>query len=123
MAQGRSSSPNLYSFSVSDMGQITISLGTCDFIDPHSLAQLADDATILADGIQMLDNKMRCLLAHSKEIYQVPNIQKTVYCHLFRVSLNTNEEIKLFSVNFRLFIKCWFYHLDRKIYIMIFIYI
>ena len=81
VAQGRNSSPNIYSFAVSDMGSCTDSLEKKDFIDPHNLAQLADDAAVLADGILMLGPKMKCVLDYSEEIYQVPNIPKTVYCH------------------------------------------
>ena len=81
VAQGRNSSPNFYSFFVSDMPSCTDSLPEKDFIDPHNLAQLADDTTMLAEGVLMLGNKMYCLRDYSNDICQVPNIPKTVYCH------------------------------------------
>ena len=103
VAQGRNSSPNLYSFSVSEMGQCTNSLETKDFIDPHCLAQLADDAAVLSDGISLLRDKMRCLLAYSRLIYQVPNIPKTDFCHFssnpFKGSIQIDEETELLSVD------------------------
>ena len=81
VAQGRNSSPDFYSFFVSDMPKCTDSLPEKDFIDPNNLAQLADDTTLLAEGVIMLGKKMCCLLDYSKAINQVPNIPKTVYCH------------------------------------------
>ena len=81
VAQGRNSSPNIYSFAVSDMASCTSSLEKKDFIDPNNLAQLADDTAVLADGTLMLGPKMKCLLDYSEEIHQVPNIPKTVFCH------------------------------------------
>ena len=50
-------------------------------MDPHNLAQLADDTTVLAEGVAMLGGKMYCLRDYSNDICQVPNIPKTVYCH------------------------------------------
>ena len=81
VAQGRNSSPDFYSFFVSDMPRCTDSMPNKDFIDPHNIVQLADDSTMLADGVMMLGDKMCRLLDYSAEIYQVPNIPKTVYCH------------------------------------------
>ena len=81
VAQGRNSSPDFYSFFVSDMPSCTDSLQEKDFIDPHNLAQLADDTTMLAEGVVMLGNKMICLRDYSNDICQVPNMPKTVYCH------------------------------------------
>ena len=103
VAQGRNSSPNIYSFSVSDMASSTNSLEEKDFVDPHNLAQLADDTAVLADGTVMVGNKMKCLLDYSDEIYQVPNIPKTVYCHFaerpFTGKLRIDEKTELSSVD------------------------
>ena len=74
VAQGRNSSPNLYSFSVSEMASCTDLLEQKDFIDPNNLAQLADDTIVLANDTMMLAPKMKCLLDYSEEIHQVPNI-------------------------------------------------
>ena len=81
VAQGRHSSPNLYSFYVSDMPQCTDDLGDDDFMDPFNLAQLADDTVVLAETVNSFKKKMNCLLTYSKKILQVPNISKTVFCH------------------------------------------
>ena len=79
VAQGRNSSPNFYSFFVSDMPRCTASLRNKDFIDPHNLAQLADDTAVLADGLFLLGEKMGCVIKYSEQIYQVPNVPKTVF--------------------------------------------
>ena len=103
VAQGRNSSPNIYSFSVSDMASCTYSLEDKDFIDPHNLAQLADDTAVLADGTVMVGSKMKCLLDYSDEIYQVPNIPKTVFCHFaerpFTGKLRIDDNTELSSVD------------------------
>ena len=63
------------------MPSCTNSLPQKDCLDPHNLAQLADDTTVLAEGVAMLGGKMYCLRDYSNGICQVPNIPKTVYCH------------------------------------------
>ena len=103
VAQGRNSSPNIYSFAVSDMASCTSSLEKKDFIDPNNLAQLADDTAVLADGTLMLGPKMKCLLDYSEEIHQVPNIPKTVFCHFsknpYTGKLYIDENTELSSVS------------------------
>ena len=49
MAQGRHSSPNFYTFYVSDMPRCTDILENNDFMDLYNLAQLADDSIVLAE--------------------------------------------------------------------------
>ena len=101
VAQGRNSSPNFYSFFVSDMPRCMDSLENKDFIDPHNLAQLVDDAAVLADGLVMLGGKMGCVLNHSEEIYQIPNVPKTVFCHFssepYTGKLRINETTELLT--------------------------
>ena len=79
------------------------SLEEKDFIHPHNLAQLADDAAVLADGLIMLGEKMGCVLDHSEEIYQVPNVPKTVFCHFsdepYTGKLRINDNTELSSVD------------------------
>ena len=104
VAQGRNSSPDLYSFSVSDMPKCTDVLEEKDFIDPYNLAQLADDAAMLSGGgLQLLGKKMKCLLDYSKDIHQVPNIPKTVFCHFaaepYTGKLQVDEDTELSSVD------------------------
>ena len=93
VAQGRNSSPNIYSFAVSDMASCTRTLEQKDFIDPHCLAQLADDTAMLAEGLKMLGPKMKCLLDYSHEIHQIPNIPKTVFCHFSNDPITTPLQI------------------------------
>ena len=81
VAQGRNSSPDLYSFYVSEMPKCTAELNNTDFMDPNNIAQLADDTILLAENFQSFVTKFICLLKFSKQMYQSPNILKTVYCH------------------------------------------
>ena len=76
VAQGRNSSPNIYSFYVSDMPSCMDTLDNFDFMDPYNLLQLADDTIVLAESAHSLQKKMHCLLEFSKKI-----ISKTVFCH------------------------------------------
>ena len=103
VAQGRHSSPNLYSFYVSDMPQCTNELENEDFMDPFNLAQLADDSIVLAEDVSSFLEKMRCLLRYSRKIYQIPNISKTVFCHFSEnpvlEPLLVDNETSLSSVN------------------------
>ena len=104
VAQGRNSSLDLYSFSLSDMGKCTENLDEKDFLDPHNLAQLADDAAMLSGGgLQLLARKMKCLLDYSRDIHQVSNIPKTVFCHFapdpFIGSLQIDNNTELSSVD------------------------
>ena len=104
VAQGRNSSPDLYSFAVSDMPSCTSMLEEKDFIDPYNLAQLADDAAMLSGGgLQLLGKKMKCLLDYSEDIHQVPNIPKTVFCHFadepYTGYLDIDDKTKLSSVD------------------------
>ena len=57
VAQGRNSSPNFYSFFVSDIPRCMDALENKDLIDLHNLAQLADDEAVLADDLVMLSAK------------------------------------------------------------------
>lgn len=81
VAQGRNSSPDLYSFYVSDMPNCTNDIETNDFMKNDDIAQLADDTAMLAELFTTFKEKTSCLLKYSKSLYQVPNIPKTVYCH------------------------------------------
>ena len=56
--QGRSSSANYYSFYVSDMTDSLKSLSKQDYLDPNCLAQLADDSTIFAGGIEAFEREV-----------------------------------------------------------------
>ena len=54
-------------------------------------------------GLQLLGKKMKCLLDYSRDIHQVPNIPKTVFCHFaakpFTGTLFIDEDTELSSVD------------------------
>ena len=52
VAQGSNSSPNYYSFFDSDNISCTDSLPEKDFINPHKLARLVDDTTVLKENME-----------------------------------------------------------------------
>ena len=90
VAQGRHTSPNLYSFFVSDMPLCTNELIGEGFMDPFNIAQLADDTIILAEKQESLREKIHSLLNYSQNIYQIPNLGKTFFCHFSNIpTLNT----------------------------------
>ena len=73
------------------------------FIDPHNLAQLADDTAIYAEMMQSLTRKFQLLLQYSRKKYQIPIIKKTQYCHFSRhprtEPIDIDEDTKIHSVN------------------------
>ena len=99
VTQGRNSSLDIYSFYVSDMPNCTDQLPNIDYMDPHNIAQLADDTIVLASDLHSLKNKVNCLLTFSDEHYQSPNIEKTFYCHFTQFpsfeSIQINEEMSI----------------------------
>ena len=103
VAQGRNSSPDLYSFYVSDMARCTNDLPNNDYMDPYNLAQLADDTIIMAEYFQSIIQKFRCLFKYSRTNYQVPNVDKTVFCHFTQnhsvISIKIDENTTISCVN------------------------
>ena len=103
VAQGRNSSPDFYSFYVADMPRCTEDLPNEDFMDPHVIAQLADDTAMLTEQLHSFKRKTACLLEYSKENYQVPNIPKTVYCHFSKdpnlTPISIDDNISISSVD------------------------
>ena len=103
VAQGRNSSPELYSFYVSDMPRCTDSIVTNDFMDPNIIAQLADDTALLAEQLESFKKKTKCLLGYSDSNYQVPNIPKTVFCNFaanpILEPIQIDEDISISSVD------------------------
>ena len=79
VTQGRRSSGSLFGFYVSDMPEALNSREYDDFMDPLSLAQLADDSAIYAEMIDNLIQKFQLIFEYSKKKNQVANIKKTVY--------------------------------------------
>ena len=74
-----------------------------DFMDPLSLAQLADDSAIYAEKIWNLVTKFKRIFGYSSEKRQVANIPKTVYCNFSanpRTSpLQVDDDLTLKSVD------------------------
>ena len=81
VTQGRRSSGSLFTFYVSDMPNALKNLQTDDFMDPHNLAQLADDTAVLAEENENMKRKFKNVLEYSDDKYQSPNIKKTLYCN------------------------------------------
>ena len=81
VTQGRRSSGSFFSYYVSNMPDAVGDTPYDDFMDPLSLAQLADDTAIYAEKIENLIKKFIKLFEYSSQRYQVPNISKTLYCH------------------------------------------
>ena len=95
VAQGRHTSPNLYSFFVSDMSPCINELIGEDFMDPFNIAQLANDTIILAEKQESLREKIHCLLKYSQNIYQIPNLGKTFFCHFSNIPTLNPIQINL----------------------------
>ena len=79
VTQGRRSSDSFFGFYVSDMPEALNDIEYDDYMDPLSLAQLADDSAIYAEMIYNLISKFRKIFEYSREKNQVANIKKTVY--------------------------------------------
>ena len=81
VTQGRRSSGSFFSYYVSRMPDAVGDTPYDDFMDPLSLAQLADDTALYAEKIENLIKKFAKLFQFSAQRYQVPNISKTLYCN------------------------------------------
>ena len=103
VTQGRRSSGSLFSFYVSDMPEALNDIQYDDFMDPLSLAQLADDSAIYAEKIFNLIMKFKRIFGYSNEKRQIANIPKTVYCNFSanpRISsLEIDDDLTLKSVD------------------------
>ena len=89
VTQGRRSSGSLFSYYVSDMPEAVGDISYDDFMDPLTLAQLADDTALYAEKIENLVTKFVKLFDYSKRKHQVPNISKTLYCNFATNPLQT----------------------------------
>ena len=103
VTQGRRSSGSLFGFYVSDMPEALNDIEYDDFMDPLSLAQLADDSAIYAEMVHNLVCKFRRIFEYSREKNQIANIKKTMYGNFSsnpRVTpLEINEDITLDSID------------------------
>ena len=94
VTQGRRSSGSLFSFYVSDMPDALNDIEYDDYMDPLSLAQLADDSAIYAEKVKNLICKFRKIFEYSRKKNQVANIKKTVYGNFSSDPMLTPLEIE-----------------------------
>ena len=80
VTQGRRSSTNFFSFLISEMPQEIND--TNDFMDPYSLALMADDTILAAENQNTLGTKFEGLSNFSRKKFQVINLIKTNYVHM-----------------------------------------
>ena len=99
VAQGRRSSGSLFGFYTSDMPEAPSLESYDDFMDPLSIAQLADDSAIYAEKIQNLVLKFKRIFKYSSEKGQIANIPKTVYCNF-----SSNPRLSALEINDNLFL-------------------
>ena len=103
VTQGRRSSGSLFSFYVSDMPESINDTQYDDFMDPLSLAQLADDSAIYAEKIYNLITKFQRIFKYSDEKNQIANIKKTVFGHFASnpklTPLEIDDDIVLNSID------------------------
>ena len=64
---------------------------TNDFMDPYSLAQLADETGFYAESISSLRKKFESIFEYSSKKFQIPNIEKTKSCHFSSSPLNKHS--------------------------------
>ena len=50
-------------------------------MDPNNISPLADGTILLAENLNVFKEIFNCLLDYLKGLYQIPNIQKTIYYH------------------------------------------
>ena len=79
VTQGRRSSGSLFSYYVSDMPKAVGDVSYEDFMDPLTLAQLADDTALYAELSNNLGTKFKKAFDYSRGTRQHANIPKTMY--------------------------------------------
>ena len=82
VTQGRRSSTGFFSFLICDMGKSINSVNFDDFMEPHNMAQMADDTIVAADKTNSLGGKFKVVQDFSDEKGQSINIDKTLYIHM-----------------------------------------
>ena len=87
VTQGRRSSGNFFSFYNPDMPESIKKCDTNDFMDPHSLAQLADDTGFYTESISSLRKKFESISEYSSKKFQIPNLEKTKFLSFFFIAI------------------------------------
>ena len=82
VTQGRRSSTSFFSFLICDMGKAINTINYDDFMEPHNMAQMADDTIVAAEQPNSLGGKFKSVNDFSDEKGQSINIDKTLYVHM-----------------------------------------
>ena len=82
VTQGRRSSTSFFSFLLHEMAPYIQHWSFIDFMDPHFLAQMADDTILAAESVQSLASKFERLCNFSHQKLQSINMIKTMYVHM-----------------------------------------
>ena len=83
VTQGRRSSTGLFSFLIRDMADtVNTNVNYADFMEPHNLAQMADDTILAAELRTSLGDKFGTVKEFSDEKKQSVNVDKTLYVHM-----------------------------------------
>ena len=83
VTQGRRSSTGFFSFLIRDMADtVNTNVTYEDFMEPHNLAQMADDAIVAAELRESLGNKFGAVKDFSDEKNQSINVDKTLFIHM-----------------------------------------
>ena len=82
VTQGRRSSTSFFSFLICDMGKAINAINYNDFMEPHNMAQMADDTIVAAEQPNSLGGKFKSVQSFSDDKGQSINIDKTLYIHM-----------------------------------------
>ena len=83
VTQGRRSSTGLFSFLIRDMADtVNTNVAYEDFMEPHNLAQMADDTILAAELRESLGGKFGTVKLFSDEKKQSVNVEKTLFIHM-----------------------------------------
>ena len=82
VTQGRKSSGNLYAFAISDLPKLLNDHTSTDFMDPHCVAQLADDTSITAESLKSQSMKFQRVFDYATTKHHHINTDKTKYMNM-----------------------------------------
>ena len=72
-------------------------------MDSNNIAQLAGDTTLFAEDLESFKKQFTSLLDCSRDLYQLPNLKKTFYCHFSQIpnldAIQINDSTIISSVN------------------------
>ena len=82
VTQGRRSSTNFFSFLIHDLPATVHTTRYDDFMEPHNIAQMADDTILASQFRDSLKSKFKSVYNFSIEKKQSINIDKTLFIHM-----------------------------------------